>query len=441
MTYARLVKFILPLAVTAIVVELGSQVLNAGMARAPEATTTLAAYGLAWGLVLFLTAPLGQAKELGLALVNDRTGLIVVRRFVVLLGVTLMVGLASLTMTPLGNLVIERLHAIDAELGAVVRTALFWLIPYPLLKGYALFHAGLLLRVRHTERVSYATLSNLGVSILTVFGLVLMPWVQSRPIVLPILVTYLGILAELAGLLTGAAKYGGAVTARERPAAAPPMTLGRVVRFFWPLALIMLVQEVSRPLINLFVARGPDATNALAILAVLYTLGRIPYGWLNEIRNLAPAFRDESTSRPFIRRFAVACGLVSMAMMGVLFWTQLRDVILEQWIGVPPHLAALAVTPLHLYTLFSISVTLRGYYHGIGLVEGRTRALAPSAPARFVAIVGTLVGLPWIGVTGATLGVAALLAGFSAEAVVVWWGVRGRAWLHHRRHVNTPAPA
>jgi len=441
MSYGRLVKFILPLAITAIVMELGSQVLNAGMARAPEATTTLAAYGLAWGLVLFLTAPLAQAKELGLALVSDAATLIVVRRFVVLLGVALMVGLASLTLTPLGELVIERLHAIDAGLGAVVRTALFWLIPYPLLKGYALFHAGLLLRVRHTARVSYATLSNLGVSILAVFGLVFVPWIQDRPILLPILVTYLGTSTELAVLLTGVARHGSALIRRSSPASAPRITLTGVVRFFWPLALIMLVQEVSRPVINLFVARGPDATNALAILAVLYTLGRIPYGWLNDIRSLAPAFREEADGRRYIKRFTVACGLVSLSMTVVLFWTPLREVILSQWIAVPAHLAALAVTPLHLFVGFSLAVTLRAYYHGIGLVEGRTRALAPSAPARLAAIVATLVALPWVGVTGATLGVAALLAGFSAEAAVVWWAVRGRAWLHSRRQLNTPAPA
>ena len=328
MSYGRLTKFILPLAITAIVMELGSQVLNAGMARAPAATTTLAAYGLAWGLILFLTAPLAQAKELGLALVNDGAAFRVVRRFVVLLGVALMAGLASLTLTPLGGLAIEKLHAIDAELGAVVRIALFWLIPYPLLRGYVLFHAGVLLRVRHTERVSYATLSNLGVSILAVFGLVLVPWIQRQPILLPILVTYIGTVTELAVLLTGVAQHGGPITHKPRPASAPPVTLVGVVRFFWPLALIMIVQEVSRPVINLFVARGPDATNALAILAVLYTLGRIPYGWLNDIRSLAPAFRDEANGRHYIKRFAVACGVVSLTMMVVLFWTPLRDIIL-----------------------------------------------------------------------------------------------------------------
>ena len=258
------------------------------------------------------------------------------RRFVVLLGVALMAGLASLTLTPLGGLVIERLYAVDAELGAVVRTALFWLIPFPLLRGLVLFHAGLLLRVRHTERVSYATLSNLGISILSVFGLVMLPWIQQHPIFLPILVTYIGTTTELASS-SPAWRSTATRPLRTSPARvrAAGSTLFGVVRFFWPLALIMLIQEVSRPVINLFVARGPDATNALAILAVLYTLGRIPYGWLNDIRSLAPAFRDEANGRRYIKRFTLACGSISLSMMVVLFWTPLRDIILAQWIGVP----------------------------------------------------------------------------------------------------------
>jgi hypothetical protein len=423
----------LPLAITAIVMELGSQVLNGGMARVPQATTTLAAFGLGWGLVLFLAAPLAQTKELGLVLVGDKRSLRAVRSFVVLAGLVLMGGLASLTLTPVGHVVVEELHGIDDTLGAVVRIALFWLIPYPLLKGLAQFHAGLLLRVRHTEQVSYATLGNLGVSIALVFVLVGMPWIQAEPIRLPIVVTYGGLLVELGVLVWGAARYVTPTLPAGDPSQ-PPLTHLAVIRFFWPLALIMISQELSRPLINLFVARGPDATNSLAILAVLYTLGRIPYGWLNEIRSLATAFRGDAGSRAHIRGFAYICGGVSLAMMGIFFWTPLRDVVLMRWIGVPPELAALAVVPLHLFAGFSLAVTARAYFHGIGLVERRTAAMALSAPARLGAIVATLMVLPWFGVPGATLGVAALLAGFSAEAVTVWWGVRGHAWLRRRLH-------
>ena len=432
MSYGRLLRFILPLVITSIVMELGSQVLNGGMARVPEATTTLAAFGLGWGLILFLSAPLVQSRELGLMLVNDHATLAAVRRFIILAGCTLMVALASLTLTPVGDWVIEGLHGVDASLGATVRTALFWLIPYPLLKGLSYFHAGLLLRVRHTAVVSYATLSNLTVSILMVFALVTLPWIHAQPIRLPIVVTYGGLLVELAIILWGVVRYVRPTLPVQDAAGTPPPSMLTIVRFFWPLALIMLTQELSRPMINLFVARGPDATNALAILAVLYTLGRMPYGWLNDIRNLGPAFRDEADSRYFIQRFAVGCGLVSLAMMGIFFWTPLRDVILLNWIGVPPHLALLAVVPLHLFAGFSIAVTARAYFHGIALVEHRTRALAPSAPARLLAILATLIVLPVSGVAGATMGVAALLAGFSIEALVVWWGVRGHDWLRHR---------
>jgi hypothetical protein len=145
LTYGRLLRFILPLAITAIVMELGSQVLNGGMARVPQATTTLAAFGVAWGLVLFLSAPVGQMRELGLALVSNHADLTAVRRFVLLAGTVLMLALASLTLTPLGHLLIEDLHGIDGTLGATVRIALFWLIPYPIVRGLCYFHAGLLL--------------------------------------------------------------------------------------------------------------------------------------------------------------------------------------------------------------------------------------------------------------------------------------------------------
>ncbi len=433
MSYGRLLRFILPLAITAIVMELGSQVLNGGMTRVPQATTTLAAFGVGWGLVLFLSAPLAQSRELGLMLVGDHASLAAVRRFIVLVGLTLMLGLASLTLTPLGNSVIEDLHGIDGTLGAVVRTALFWLIPYPMIRGLCYFYAGLLLRVRRTAVVSYATLSNLSVSILMVFLLVNLPWIHEQPIRLPIVVTFGGLLVELAVLLWGLKHYVMPQLPKVDATGALPPTLLAIVRFFWPLALIMFTQEMSRPIINLFVARGPDATNSLAILAVLYTLGRMPYGWLNDIRNLSLAFREEAGNRHYIQRFAVGCGLVSIAIMVIFFWTPLRNVILLDWIGVPSELVPLATIPLYLFAGFSVGVSVRAYYQGIGIVERRTSALAPSAPARLAAIVLTLIILPLFGVDGATMGVAALLAGFAIEALVVWWGVRGRDWLRLNR--------
>lgn len=96
MLHLRFLRFLLPLAITSFVLELGSQVLNAGMARIPQPAVTLASFGLAWGIVLFLTSPLAQAKELGLVLGDGCAARRQARRFVVLSGLLLTGGLAAL---------------------------------------------------------------------------------------------------------------------------------------------------------------------------------------------------------------------------------------------------------------------------------------------------------------------------------------------------------
>jgi progressive ankylosis protein len=90
-----------------------------------------------------------------------------------------------------------------------------------------------------------------------------------------------------------------------------------------------------------------------------------------------------------------------------------------------------------IFSFYSFIVTTRAYFHGIGLRDRRTRAMAPSAPARLMAILVTLVTLPLVGIYGATLGIAALTAGFTAETVTVWWGVQVRpAMLASRKRAS-----
>ena len=427
MIYWRLFRFLLPLAITTIVLEFGTQMLNAGMARMPNATETLAGFGVAWGIVLFLTSPLGQARELGLVMGDGPAARQQVRRFVLYTGITMAVLLAVLALTPLGHWIIEDFHGIDGNLARIVRTVMLWLAPYPLIRGLSLYHAGLLIRHRRTTLVSYAMIASMGCSILTIFLALPLGWVVAQPIRLPVLGVYASILVELGIIL-----LGFRLVVRQQPATASDAiapTYGQIIRFFWPLALILMTQEFSRPLINLYVSRQSNSTEALAILAVVYILGRIPYGWLNDIRSLASAFREEPNSLYAIRRFATGCTVISLVMMVVCFWTPLRVWILGDLVGLSPGLVEMSRVPLYIYTAYTVAVAVRAYYQGVALLERRTPALAPSAPARLAAIWLSLLILPFFGVTGATFGILALFNGFAIEAVAVWWGVRGYRYL------------
>ncbi|MBT4502383.1 MAG: hypothetical protein HOC74_31910 [Gemmatimonadetes bacterium] len=422
MIYAQLARFLFPLVLTMVVYGLSGQVLNGGMARVPRATETLAAFGLAWGVTDFLASPISQVRQVGLVLATSTASLRRVRNFVLVAGLGLSAILPLLGMTQLGNWVIEDLHGVEAGLGKVVRSGILYFSFIPILEAWNRFYSGLLLQVRRTEIVSLATLAGIGANILAVFALLPLEWVRHQPILLPVVAVYAGYAVNLGILFRG---YQRCVKKSLPTGESGELTYLYILKFFWPLALVMAIQGFSRPLINLFVSRGADGKDALAALAVVYSLAHLLYGWVNEIRSLPAAFKQVPDHLRYIRRFAGGCGLLSFVIMMLMFWTPLRDIILIEWIGIGPELAALCATPLFLFTFFPLAVMVRGYVNGIALVEHRTRALAPSAPSRIGIILVVLMVLPGMGISGATLGVTALLFGFVLEATVVWVGVRG----------------
>ena len=243
MIYARFIRFLFPLVLAMVALELGGQVLTGGMARVPRATETLAAFGLAWGLMSFLTSSLWQVRQLGLVLAENRPATVSILRFVSILSLTLACLLCLLALSPLGPWVIEGLHGVDPTLGSIVRHAILCLLPLPLISGGTHLCSGVLLRVRRTEIISAATLCSICASIVSVFLLLPMDFVREQPIRLPVLVTYIGTTVEFAIVLVGYFRF--ARPALDASGKAPGVPY--VARFFWPLALIMAVQGMSRP--------------------------------------------------------------------------------------------------------------------------------------------------------------------------------------------------
>ena len=423
--YGQLTRFLVPLILTQLIAEFGSQVLNGGMARVPRPTHTLAAFGLAWGLVGLVTNALSYFRGVALVLVDSQRAGRTVLWVALSCGAAMSLVLAALSFS---TTAIDDLHGISSELGASVRLALIWLAPTALLEGLNRFLSGLLLRVHRPAVLTVATGAHVFAAVTAVLLFLPTDLVRAEPIALPVVATYAGALVELAALGWGYRRFAARELERTRAGAEPEASsLGvtAVLRFFWPLALVMAFQGLSRPLINLFVARGEGGEAALAALGIVYHLAFLVYVWLNDMRSLVPAFvRRQKDLRP-VGRFMAGCGAISLAAMLILFWTPLRELILLQLLALEPALVADCREPLLWCVLFPPLVTVRAYFHGLSLRCHQTRALAPSAPCRVGAILVALLVLPEAGFSGATLGLVSLLAGFAAEAVATWWYGRG----------------
>ncbi len=425
--YLRFSRFLLPLILTILIFEFGAQSINAGMARMPDATRMLAAFGLAWGLVTALSSPLAQIRYAGMVLVEDKRDFWRGLHYVGALALLMVAVQWLLGGTPLSRLLLEGLHGINPETGDLVRVMMIWLLPMPLLRGITQLGAGVLTRGKHTGKISVATSLGVAAGFATVVALLPVEAIRAYPIWLPIIVLYATTLTECVAIVCFLWRFfgDGLPDALDRP----PITYRAFLRFTWPLALMNFMQESSRPLINLFVVRGAHGAEAIAALTVAYTLGQWTYRWLNELRALMPPFYSELRSyRPFLR-YAYWCGLVASAICLLLFWTPLRTVLLEQVIGLTPALAELSRVPLQIYTFFPFVVIHRAHFHSIAFMERHTLPMAVAAPMRSGAIFVALLILPLLGMQGASRGVAALLAGFTAETVTIWWLILGKEQL------------
>ena len=161
------------MAISTLLLALTEPVLQAGMARLPQADLSLAAYPVCTSLTWLTGTPMWNMQQVIIAQVRDRASYKVVQRFVLSVGLALTVFMVLIALPPVADWVFGRLIGVSGSIKEMAINGFRLLVFTPLFMGMrSLFH-GTLMSLDSTGPIRTAAVVRLVALVLTLVGGVL----------------------------------------------------------------------------------------------------------------------------------------------------------------------------------------------------------------------------------------------------------------------------
>lgn len=214
--------------------------------------------------------------------------------------------------------------------------------------------------------------------------------------------------------------------------------LGRLARFFFPLAVQAASQSLCYPLVAMVATRGPGGPLDLAGLAqsntVLFFLGMFAI-------SLVPTGMVFARTREGYRQFyriSITAGICASAAQGALCLPGISHLLFGRWIGLPPSIEA----PAQITLLASIPLQILFFSripYFVVMYLGQAAGIASLATIGRVALTAVLSPLfCWTGLVGPVWAVVALTLPVGIEAMVSW--AFARPFIKSQPHDAQNAP-
>jgi hypothetical protein len=411
LTLRRIFRFWLPLAATWLMMAVEGPFLAAIIARLPEPTFNLAAYGVAYALALVVEAPVIMLLSLSTALARNRAAYLRLRNFTHSLNLSVTLAMALTLVPPIFDWLASDLIGLPPAVASRTHLALFILLPWPATIGLRRFYQGILIRHGMTRMVAYGTVIRLASMACTAGLLALLGTVDGAAVGAAALTA--GVTAESAAAWLMARRPVQQLLANLETPTGAAASLSGLARFYYPLALTTLLSLGIQPVVTFFVGNSRAAIESLAVLPVVSALVFI-------FRALGLAYQevvialigDEQHGYPCLRRFAVLLALAAAGLLALIVWTPLSKIWFETVSGLAPELAAFAVTPARILAPIAALTALLSFQRAVMVVRQTTDSITWATIIEVVGVVAVL----WLTISvydlvGAVAATAALLIG------------------------------
>ena len=402
-----------PLAATWLMISVEGPFIAAIIARLADPTMNLAAYGVAFTFAWIFEAPIIMIMSAATALVRDRNALEKLRRFTYILNALITAVMIVGLLPPVFRFLTEQLIGLPHEVARVTHMASVILLPWPGAIGYRRFHQGVMIRHGFPRGVAYGAVVRVSTMALTALAARLVPWVPGACVGTAALAA--GVVAEAVAARLMAREVIGRIMSDRSPvpAGSERLTMGGILRFYYPLALTSILALAVNPALTFFLGRSRLPLESLAVFPIVMSLTFVFRSAGIAMQETSIALLGERRENlPVLGRFGVVLGAAAGGTLTLVAFTPLARIWFEQVAGLAPALAQVAIVPLRLVCLAPALEVLMSLQRSL-LVHARRTKMVTAATAVEVTgiVIGLSVGIGTLDLVGATAAAASLLLG------------------------------
>lgn len=394
LTQKRIALTWLPLAASWLLMALEGPYINAALARLSAAEIMIAAFGLVASLSIAIESPVISLLAASTALARNRQHYEMLRRYTVhlMLGTTLVHFL--LGWTPLFDLVVVDWMGVPQSLHAPTQLGLRLMLLWSAAIAWRRFKQGVLIRYGQSRYVGLGT----AVRLLSSAGsaTILALFTDVSGVAVGSIALSAGVIAEAIyahwvarGLVEE--QFGASSQKTESE-----LTYKGLLAFHWPLATSNLLFLLTQPLIAAALARAPRPEAALAAWPVINGLLFIVRSPSVALPEAVIALEEEPDSHQALKRFALAVGLGSSLLLGLVAFTRLSDAYFQTLIGLNAELAGIAALGAAFGLLTPLAMSQVSVYRGLLTAQRITRPMALAMAGELLILILVLfLGLIW----------------------------------------------
>lgn len=422
MTYSKVFRFWLPLALAWLLMSVESAGIQGVISRKPDAETQLAAFGLMFTLSVLLETPIIMLLATSNALARDRQSFRLLWRF--MMGVNILIAAAALLMafTPLLDFYLGNLLNIPPHIIDTTRPGMKIMALWGAFIGYRRFHQGVIIRSGNTRYVGFGTIVRVLVSGTVAIGLgaaTNLMGIQVGAIAL-----FLAVVAEAVYTYLVSRPDVNRLLDTPPPTNRPPLTYRQASRFHLPLAITSLITMMVNPAIERGLASLPDAVASLAAWPVILSIMWFMRAGGMAYQEVVISLDDSEPNHRLLRNFTLRLGSCLSLIMLLFASTPLIQIYLGNLLGVSSSLQKLVIVGAQAAFLLPLLTTLHSYFRALLMLCDRTAAIYQAISLGFVLTAAIVWGGIAIGLHGIVAAALGLTLGQTFELAYLYLSYR-----------------